>query len=214
MAAKKHWEEVEATMEGSTTKLILTQVEIRGILYAAAPVVVHLGGSNLSMGEPTFAVACEMRPAADLTTGRQKHINLRSYCEGWLCDRGLSDVEADMLLMLAEAADAGRAEKVPPLIVQESKGGYEEEVQKMIDEIESSIADGFLKTRQEAWTALETRCKGSAYASDYTLCLTTLLWAGRAVHSEFPEVKRCAKQILTTVARSRLRQSRSFLKLG
>jgi len=105
-------------------------------------------------------------------------------------------------------------EGVPPLLVQESQGGYEEEVQKIIDEITAAIDAGLLKTRQEAWTALEDRCRGSLYASDYTLCLTTLLWAGQRMKVELPAVKMGARQLLNTDTRRFMRRVPSFMKLG
>ncbi len=207
--SKKNWEEIPVEMEGSPTQLLLTQVTIRGEQYAAAPVVVRIGGTNLSAIEPTFAVM--FGGNAVMMPGR--HINLRKHCVRWLAKNGMTAAEADLLLMLAEAVDVGREPKVPPLLVQESKGLYDEEVQKIADEIGAAIEAGHVKSRSAAIAETEVRCNGSLYAAHYETCLVALLWAGRAMGREFPEVKKCARQAMTVAARTVLRRTRAFLKL-
>lgn len=121
-------------------KLTLTTKVINGKTYGASPCVVTLFGSNID----GFAVCCN----------QEKWISSRDDCIEWLRVRGLSAINADLLLDLGTAVDQARKPAVPSLSEQEDAGLFNEEMQKFVDGVIEDVRSGHIDSQYRARKSL------------------------------------------------------------
>lgn len=166
------YEKIQAQFEDETP-IRMVRVTVGVYQFAAGPVVVTLGGVSLSEPESTFAVM-----AWD-GTDTHKHINLRQHCVAWLVRRGINTAaEAELLLDLSEAVCEADDNRVPPLHVQEARGQYLEELERIRDRALGAIADGLVKDRRELRELVIDAVDKSVYACDFELGLVVLQHSG------------------------------------
>jgi hypothetical protein len=150
------WSETVAIIDGK--EFVLPEFDFDGVRYAACPVVVTIGGANLSHPEPTYAA---MVTGTDGTVNR--HICTRSAVIEWLAARGLPPQAATILLAMSELVDAGEIEEKD---TQEAAALANEEAGKIADGIEAEIAEGNFRTEDKISNRIADCIAVSGFVTD------------------------------------------------
>ena len=165
--------------------VVMHSVTIRGHRYAAG-----LGPPWTIPGDPD-AVPVNWFV---VTHDNEAHANSRGRCRNWLVEKDLSTTEADLLLAFVEASIPAKP-AVPPLLVQESKGVYQETIGKLVDQIEDAAKRGDL-AGNEIVPELRRTARLLPYARDFAQCLVAMLWTKNLGEAEWAEIRHIATEIV------------------
>jgi hypothetical protein len=137
-------------------------VEIRGKRFGSTPCVFTPDGTPID----AIAAICD----------QERWISCREDIKTWLVTKGLTVVEALLLIELGIAQDAA----IPSLQYQDVVGGYQEEVGKIVDSIEDDCKAKRASGSTRVYAEVNKCCHDSKY-----VCVTSLA-AITLQHSKWP----------------------------